>query len=62
MPAKSYGIKVVSGGKTYVFRGIAPVAENGVWAIKVVSPDGTFSFKDSGTLSATAGDITTFED
>lgn len=62
LEANSYGIRVVSGGKTYVFRGIAPVAENGVWAIKVVSPDGTFSFKDGGTLSATSEYITTFED
>lgn len=62
LEANSYGIRVVSGGKTYVFRGIAPVAENGVWAIKVVSPDGTFSFKDGGILSATSENITTFED
>lgn len=55
-----YGIKVTANDdKTYTFKGLKEVAKDGLWAIKVVSPDGTFKFADGETL--TTKSIQTFE-
>lgn len=56
-----YGIKVTANDdKVYTFKGLAPVAKDGIWAIKIVSPDGTFHFADNETTLTTKS-IVTFE-
>ena len=51
LEAGAYGAKVVMGGKTFKFAGLADVEAGKVWAVKIVSPDGTFAFSDGTTLA-----------
>lgn len=53
LKAGKYGAKVVSGEKTYKFAGIKDVEAGKVWVVKIISPDGTFTFSDETTVMAT---------
>lgn len=53
LKAGKYGAKVVSDGKTFKFAGIKDVEEGKVWVVKIISPDGTFTFSDETTVMAT---------
>jgi hypothetical protein len=50
LAAKEYGVKIIVGDKTYTFPGLEALTSGQSWAVKIISPDGTFNFANGVKL------------